>query len=367
METSIETAARCTGCGACLRVCPTYRASGRELLGPVRRIQSALSIIAGTQPDESLIESVYSCPGCGRCVQVCPENVPVPALVHRSRIELVRRGFGPLEKQERIIASVMRDGNAVGGDPAARLDWLPEKDVRHDSDTLLYLGCMASYLVTEAARGTYGVLKKLGLDVTVLDDEGCCGIYLYSAGAVDRAGEFFLKNSERFASLGIKKIVVPCNGCLKCFKYYYPELLGDFPFEVRHAVSVIWELIKDRKPEIAQLGFTAAYHDSCRLARGEGITEEPRSLLNACGIDLRELPENRKNAACCGSGGGIRSVYRGLSLEIAAGLIEEAPAGHLITACPFCAFNLSYASRKKRLDKKTSYFSTHVLQALEGG
>ena len=142
-------------------------------------------------------------------------------------------------------------------------------------------------------------LQKLGLDFMILEDEGCCGTYLYESGRTDLATDFFQKNVDRFKSLGIREIVVPCNGCLKCFKYFYPDLLGKTDFYVRHVVEVIYELLKENTEILGKAEKMVTYQDSCRLGRGEAITEAPRKVLEWCGIDLREAVSNRGDAVCC--------------------------------------------------------------------
>jgi Fe-S oxidoreductase len=95
------------------------------------------------------------------------------------------------------------------------------------------------------------------------------------------------------------------------------------------------------------------------------VTEEPRDILSWCGAELKEMKENRREVPCCGSGGGVRSVYRDLSLEMAINLLGAAETDSVVTACPFCAFNLSYASRKKELGKNIIYFTELVLNSLK--
>jgi heterodisulfide reductase subunit D len=221
-------------------------------------------------------------------------------------------------------------------------------------------------LVKDAATYTYLVLKKLGVDFMILENEGCCGTYMYEAGRTDMAADYFRKNVERFQSLGIKNMIVPCNGCLKCFKYFYPALLGDVGFTVRHAVDVIFEKLKENPSVLHPVARTITYQDSCRLSRGENIVEEPREILKMCGADIKE-PEadiNRENTPCCGAGAGIRSVYRELSMQIASDLLAGLPTDKVISACPFCTFNLNYTSMKKQLGKETTYLTRFVFDSM---
>jgi heterodisulfide reductase subunit D len=358
---------RCTDCEACLDVCPTYKSTGELLFSPVHRLKTAGKIFSGEEPDPRLIESMYNCPKCMKCEVVCPEEIKITDIIHKTREELVRKGFGPLSRHDEIIQGILDSGNSVNGDPEKRLDWLPEEFPTHESDTLLYMGCLPSYLVKDAATATYLVLKKLGVDFMILKDEGCCGTYMYEAGRTEMAADFFWKNVERFKALGIKRMIVPCNGCLKCFKYFYPNLLGEMDFSVHHAVEVILEKLKENPSVIHQTPRTITYQDSCRLARGEKMIEEPREILELCGADIKEAETSMtgKNAPCCGAGAGIRSVYRDLSMQIASELLAGLPSNDIVSACPFCTFNLNYASRKKELGKETVYFTKIVLDSLD--
>jgi len=189
---------RCTECGVCLEVCPTYQCTGELLFSPVHRLNTAMQIFNGEKPEPHLIESIYNCPKCMKCEAVCPENIEITDIVHKTREELVRKGFGLLIRHDSIIQGILDSGNSVGGDPLTRLDWLPEKFPDRESSTLLYMGCLPSYLVKAAAASTYLVLKKLGVDFMILEEEGCCGTYIYEAGRTDIAADFFQKNAERF-------------------------------------------------------------------------------------------------------------------------------------------------------------------------
>ncbi|MFO8100931.1 MAG: (Fe-S)-binding protein [Dehalococcoidia bacterium] len=365
MKETIDWARACTNCGECMDVCPTYRVTQNPLFSPPERLKTAVTIFEGGQVDDLQIESIYNCPKCMECEAVCPEKIPFTRVLHESRKELVRRGLGPTEKHNKVIEGILEKGNSVNGDPGKRLDWLPEEFPKHESDTLLYLGCLPSYLVKDSASSSYLVLKKLGVDFMILEDEGCCATYVYESGRTDLAGELFEKNVERFKALGIREMIVPCNGCLKCFKYFYPDLLGETGFRVRHIVEVLYDILKENPAIPGKVEQTATYQDQCRLARGEGITEEPRRILEWCGTELKDAEHNRRQAICCGAGAGIRSVYRDLSMEIAAGMLGETPTDLIVSACPFCTFNLNYTSKKKDLNKTTTYFTNLVLRALE--
>ena len=320
--------------------------------------------VEGEEVNEQMIESIYNCAECIRCETVCPEEIEIAEIVGRSGNRLFERGFGPLDKHNKVIEGILTKGNAVDGDPEKRLDWLPEKFPQKKSDTLLYLGCLSSYFLKDVAASSYLVLKKLDFDFMILEDEGCCGIYLYESGRIDLAKKDFPKNVERFKSLGVREIVTPCNGCMQCFKHFYPELLGEMEFSAHHVVEVIYDSLKGNPEVLKKIQRIVTYQDPSRLARSEGIPEEPREILKWCEAELKEMMENRAEALCCGAGGGIRSVYRDLSMKMASTLLSMVKTETVVSACPFCTFNLSYTSRKKELGKSATYFTNLVLESL---
>ncbi len=364
MTEIMEMLEQCDECGACLEVCPTYNATQDEEFSPIGRIKTARKIFQGEEVTPRMMEGTYNCPECHLCADACPYNIDVPEIVTQSRIELVRKGLGPLEGHNKIIEGMQRLGNAVNGEPARRLDWLPEEFPTRESSTLFFVGCLASYLVKDAATSSYLLLKKLGADFMILKDEGCCGIYFHEVGRLDLAREKFQENADRFKKLGIKRLIVVCAGCYHCFKRLYPKLLGSIDFEVMHIIQLLPSLLKERGIKLEKKGMGVTYHDPCRLGRLEGFYDEPREALKLCGIKVNEMPENRENGLCCGAGAAVRSVYRDLSLKLATIILDQAPVSPIVTPCPFCEFNFSYTIRKTESDKKVAYITDAILKAL---
>ncbi|MDY0132740.1 MAG: (Fe-S)-binding protein [Desulforegulaceae bacterium] len=359
----------CIECGVCNDVCPTFEVTGNELFGPQKRVAIAKKVFSGEKISDEEIESIYSCPKCMLCENICAQELDIVEIIHKTRETLVKNKIGPLENHHKVMNGIIKNENSVGGDPQKRMNWLEDENLKQkylnsDSDTLLYLGCIPSYLAKDSSYATLQVLDKLGYDFRVIEDEGCCGTYFYECGNTEFAREYFEKNLEKFKSLGIKKLVVPCNGCLKCFKYFYPAMLGDTGLEIEHAVETIFNLLEDKKDILKKVEREVTFQDPCRLARMENMTKEPRDILKACGANLKEMEKFGKDASCCGAGAGIRSVYPELSLKLAEKLLKSSKTEQIATACPFCTFNLSYASKKKSLDKDLIYFSKIVLDSL---
>ena len=372
METkeAIEQIDSCNECGLCLDICQTYEVSQNEMFSPIGRLQTAKNVFQGNELSPEAVDSIYNCLKCARCHVVCPQGIDILGIVRKAQVNLVSQGIGPLERPNRIIEGIQKLGNSVNGDPAKRWDWLPEEFPKRESDTLLYIGCAACYLAPQAATSSYSLLKELGVDFMMLQDEGCCGDYYYNIGRMDLAREKFQENAEKFKRLGIKKIITICAGCYHTFNRWYPELLGERDFETIHISQLLPDLLtkrreasklvpergegKDRKEMI--------YQDSCGLGRLEGIYNEPREALRLCGVKLIEMKQNRDLAACCGAKN--ISNFRDISIKIAGNLLDEAKTPTIVTSCSFCLFGLSYGARKTGKNKKIQYLSEVVLDSL---
>jgi len=85
-------------------------------------------------------------------------------------------------------------------------------------------------------------------------------------------------------------------------------------------------------------------HDSCVYARYENICDQPRELLRAAGLSVREPKQSRKSTHCCG--GPLESLFPAEAHRISANRVDqlEAEGKNVVTMCPFCWVNLSKAA-----------------------
>ncbi|MGH6927529.1 MAG: heterodisulfide reductase-related iron-sulfur binding cluster, partial [Dongiaceae bacterium] len=63
-------------------------------------------------------------------------------------------------------------------------------------------------------------------------------------------------------------------------------------------------------------GLAVAYHSACSMQHGQKITTQPKALLTAAGLTVREVPEGH---LCCGSAG----TYNLLQPELAGALRDR--------------------------------------------
>jgi Fe-S oxidoreductase len=212
---------------------------------------------------------------------------------------------------------------------------------------IYFQGCTARDKLKKISKSTQKLLDQTGIEYRVLEDEGCCGSVLLRTGFYEDAREAM---ERTYSKLKGEKVVVSCAGCYRTFREDYPELVGEV--EVVHISQLLEELIDESKLHLDREECKVTYHDPCHLGRHLGEYESPRRVIQEK-AELVEMDKNRKEARCCGSGGGVKSAYPELSQGMAEHRMEDAEktgAELLVTCCPFCVLNLESAGKMSVLD-----------------
>jgi Fe-S oxidoreductase len=203
---------------------------------------------------------------------------------------------------------------------------------------IYFRGCVAREKLEKISKSTEEILEKSGVDYQILEDETCCGSILLRTGFVEDA----LAQMKLTAKvLKDHIILVSCAGCYRTFKIDYKELLG-MDLNVIHTSQLFNKLINEKKINVTPSDLKVTYHDSCHLGRHCSEYESARNVIRSV-ANLVEMENNRENAQCCGSGGGLKSAFPEIANNISLERLKEAKgteADNLITACPFCKLNL---------------------------
>lgn len=370
----IEEIEKCIDCKNCLEVCDTYIVTNDLLKSPNGRLKIAAKVFNNNEISQEELIGLYTCTLCALCDLICPQMIQISEVIHSSKVKLVKENKAPLDIHNKIINGIIEKDNSVNGNPEERLNWLAEnyKETemfeKKDSDTLLFFGCMSSFRVKESASAPYEILKLAGYNFKILENEPCCGEYVYSAGNIDIAKKIFKENIELFEKIGVKNLVVTCGGCLFAFDKVYRKYFKDFDLNVKHVIDVIYDLEREGKINLKPLNKTITYHDPCRLGRkykNGPLFSEPRELLNKCGLEIKEMASNPKETPCCGSGSGIRGVDSSICISIGKKLFNKMETKELISSCPLCVFNFRYVNYKNQTDKDSKYITDYILESMK--
>lgn len=405
IQSDLSASQACVRCGACMTVCPLYRVTGRE--GAVARGKLTLWELfqAGrlTSP-AALRDFLEFCLLCGACTDKCAVGLAVPDLVKAARAEIGNQ-IGSAFRPPWLLARLAWEApNLIPrAAPFAPLlnrlkGWLGEESglayrlwptlsrALHHFPNLqrtpfrrqapLYLsgrgplslaffsGCGTEALFPEAGLAFLRICENLGADVVIPPEQGCCGLLAESAGEAEFSREQAKALVRTFSGLPVDFVVTACASCSYQLKRLGLVLQNEPEAEaawrlagkVREASEfLVQEAAYRPVPLIRPEG--VVYHDPCHLRRGQGISTEPRELLQAA---TGETFLEAASMDCCGMGGvfGVTSpqISRELGQERLAAY-EATGAGVLATTCSGCLVQLQRLAENIKV--------VHLLELLE--
>lgn len=256
-------------------------------------------------------ETLWSCTTCMACVEACPVGIE-----HLTHIVQMRRNLvdaGTLDNNlQGALQNLGEYGNSFGQSPKNRAKWAQKlsfklKDARKEQvEYLWYVGDFASFdpRLQGISRTVAEVLNKAGVDFGILYDAE-----KNSGNDVRRVGEeglYEMLVEDNLATLKkakFKEIVTTDPHTLNTFRNEYPEFGGNYT--IHHYTGLLAKLIDEGKLKLnKKLNYKVTYHDPCYLGRYNRETNAPRRVMEALGLELREMPRCRENTFCCGAGGG---------------------------------------------------------------
>lgn len=218
----------------------------------------------------------------------------------------------------------------------------------------LHIPCMVDTFMPDTGRSVLRLLERLGIPFRYRTDQTCCGLPSYNAG--------FMPETRRVAKhfievFGQDEAVISLSGsCVGMVREHYPSLLADEPLWEKRARSLAARVYELTQYLVDVLGIEdvgarfegrIAYHESCRLLRGIGVSEQPKKLLRA--IAGAELTEMQGADVCCGFGGEFAHAYHEISETMAADKVDnflKSGADVLTMGEPGCFLNVNgYISR----------------------
>ena len=313
-----------TRCGFCREECPIYRVKRLETFSSRGRMLAARGLLEGIlEPSPELQEIMDDCLMCGYCQARCAlDNMQIFSAV---RQELRDAGLVS-PKHERTAAKILDEGTLFARPtPFRRLGTTP-----------LYLGC-AYQSKPHEVKTIVSVLEKVGIDPLV-SDEVCCSYIVGAVGFEEQFGQARARFRQVYGPHLDNEILTVCPTCTA-------TLRDEYGLNVKHALVAVAERLQSMN--LKPLNRRVTYHDPCHLGRMLGITEEPRQILSALGIQVVEMEHHGVFSTCCGGGGGVLDVDRNLAIEVGKNRIRDAVAvgvDTVVTACPTCQPSLLRAS-----------------------
>ena len=353
---------KCVHCGFCTATCPTYVLLGDELDSPRGRIYLIKNMLeSGQPPTAKVVKHIDRCLSCLSCVTTCPASVDYMHLVDhtRARIEKTFARPWPERMLRALLAFVLPSPGvfrlalkaaALGrpfkamlpGRLKGMIDMAParvpaasavdkpqvfEAQGKYKGKRLkrvaLMTGCAQQVLRPGINEATVRLLTRRGCEVVVAEGAGCCGALVHHMGREDQALKQARANIEAWEKAGVEAVVINASGCGTTIKDYGWMLKHDPAWAERAAR--IADLACDVSEIMSELGVgevtekglpVVTYHSACSMQHGQGLREEPKTLLRDAGFEVREPAEGH---LCCGSAG----TYNMLQPALAGRLLER--------------------------------------------
>ena len=344
----------CVQCGFCRAGCPVFTQTMEEANIGRGRIQQAYSLMMGRDvPEKEVEDHIFTCTMCNQCKYVCPAGVNITDVIQKVRTHLSGEGNIP-DVHSTALQNIERFGNPFAQPTSRRADFYAKKyQPSEDADTLLFLGCVASYQEYRIPPAMVSIMNAAGVRYRALGEkENCCGFmnYLMGTGFPETAE----KTRSGIDAVAPKRIVTTCAGCYRTLKDLYPQVLEGWNYEIYHSINFVLDLVREGRVHLDEVKKRVAYHDPCDLGRHMKMYDEPRELLKLVpGLDLVEFPANKDMAMCCGGGGGLKGYKNQMSMDIALDRIKQAAsldAQIVVSGCPTCMDNLAQAARRLSKD-----------------
>ncbi len=389
----------CVHCGVCAEACHYYVQSGdprytpihkleplmrywRREKGPFAWLQRLITRDISEQDLEDWQPLVYdSCTECGRCSFACPQGVDIASMVGVMRQALAKAGLIPaglraVEQEQGSRGTVF----GVGGEQlmeaveALRARGYEVPVDKEQAEVLVLSSTLDILLFTDALESTVKVMNHLGVDWSI----HTCAFEGANFGMLSGYEEVQKAASERIIreaiGCGARVVIIPeCGHAYPAMRWDAANEHGEpLPFDVMAISEFLGrEVMAGRLKLKSGQRRPVTYHDPCKIGRHGGIFDEPRAVLEALGLEVREMPVHHEMNYCCGGGAGLFLIdsakkNRDLGFDLKREQVEATGASSLVTACGSCRLNFLAGADRVHWDRGIESLVELVGEAIDG-
>ena len=363
----------CVKCGLCSAQCPTYLLNKTESESPRGRVSLAQAIAGDHIADSQILQQhIDNCLSCLRCEKICPSGVEFGEIMANSRALLAdqqadtwqdktihwvsQRNAKDWGKIARITGLIHKTGlfslfsslkpvqQAIGtGEnliPQVKADKTAPK-------VMLFSGCISRILDGDTISHAIDLLTKCGFQVSIPQEQVCCGTLPYHKGLFDSARQCNDKNYQAFGTEDLPVLFMASACGARLVKHENPDFTD-------RVVDITAFLIQQNV--LAQQTFKHTpqrilIHSPCtekNALKQQGVTEKLLSYLP--GANIISLKET---TGCCGAAGDYMLSHPETANKIREPLLNDIEAINpdiIVTANYTCGIHIKNGLREKSLD-----------------
>ena len=237
-------------------------------------------------------------------------------------------------------------------------------------DVSMFIPCTVDLFLPDIGEATVSLLRRAGANPIYHHGQTCCGQPAVNAGYRQEAKKAAKHFIELFGE--DEAVVSPSGSCVCMVKHHYPELLRDEPDWFRRAAELasrVYELSQYLVDVLqaddlgAVFQGSVAFHESCHILRGLGVSAQPRRLIAAV-KGVKMVPMNQDDF-CCGFGGEFANHYADISEAMVQDKVRnylESGADLLIVCEPGCLLNIGGYLSRHHPEKKAMHLASFLAQ-----
>ncbi|SMB99362.1 glycolate oxidase iron-sulfur subunit [Thermanaeromonas toyohensis ToBE] len=417
LEQVKEEIERCSKCGTCRAHCPVFEVKHHEPFVARGLIRLARSYLAGELKASRRLTELFShCLLCKTCTARCPNGVDTSTIVSvvRNKIAaekapditaIVLKNLLPYPKRLGYLANLARVSRFLGfmrigsllPAPFSFVDSLdrftqllstpPGRPLRTSYPSQIippfptsrprgvvayFTGCMSGFIFPSLGQRVINLLTSLGYEVH-LPEQVCCGAPALAYGYLDLFHRLATQNIFSFKQGNYEAIIVDCASCGAVWKEYARWIrikeakeLASRVQDISQFIVTKAELVEELKSKLSSHGVgqtkrIVTYHDPCHLKKALGVSKEPRLLLQVVSqLEFREMPGADR---CCGAAGSYWLTHPDIAQQLATSKVQAIQASGaevVVTSCPACLMQISYALRKAGLKVEAK----HIIEVI---
>lgn len=396
----------CIRCGACLNVCPVFRAIGGHIFGSTYMggIGTLLTYFLSNTDDAQTL--AFSCTGCGECSDVCPVKIDIPELLLKLRNRYAEKGKLPFFKKiffKKIMKNRELFEKAIKAASISSSLFKDKDDtLRHlplffskmtefrtlptiakvsfkerykkmtqigNEEAIFFPGCLIEFVYPHIGEKIIHLFNNRGKKIVFPANLNCCGFPLIASGDIETARELAKENIKVLKDYSLP-IITACPTCFEALSKKYLEIIPKGNSIYDDALKIADKCIDISQYLINVLGYKAenksvnkiTYHTPCHMKKNQDALKASAEIVKE--VNSENFVEMINSNYCCGAAGSFAIEFPPLSgaiLEKKIEAIEKSGANVVVTSCPGCLMQID--GRIKKLRKKIEV--KHLVEILQ--